>query len=318
MRRNAPLLPAAAAILLLAACQSAQDRPADPAAETQASALYFASPQDAVQRTTELLRAADWPTLARHYDLSGSGLDPASLERGDYFLREERPDAHHPGLPWQYERPFTPGMRFEAAEPTDRPGVVRVRVGVEIDQGGGPPQRGFETFLLRKTDRGYQLLPDEAGAASSAAPPRTNELGAADTALFRPRLAPSLAALPPATRASLTDLLEKLAAIQGGATNELPPPEHDPAPTVPGRDTYNPTDSELLASEVGLRIELVLETEPVAEVAAALEREWAGPMQLRYERIDIRFEDHAGAGRLYYALAPQTRLVNLPKAKTPH
>lgn len=318
MRLSAILPAVVAAVSLLAACQSTRQG-ADPTpAPAEAGALYFRSPQEAVGRATELLRQEDWATLARYYDLTDAPLDHTALASGDYFLREERPPGHHPGLPWRYAHPFTPGMHFEEAQPTARPGVLRVRVGIEIDQGGGPPQRGFETFLLRESERGYQLLPED--DASSGAPPadHTPASESADVRLLRPHLGDSVAALPPASRAALPALLAQFTALQTGAEPQLPQRAARPAPRVPGVDVYSPTDRELLLSETGRRIELVLETEPVGEVAGILEREWSGPMHLRYGRIDIRCEDHAGTGRLYYALAPEPRRIDLPKAKTPH
>ena len=56
-----------------------------------ASPLYFDSPQQAVEKTTELLKKDDWPTLARYYDLAGAKVDPASLRSGEFFLRKEKP-----------------------------------------------------------------------------------------------------------------------------------------------------------------------------------------------------------------------------------
>lgn len=123
------------------------------------SPLYFDSAQQAVEKTTELLKKEDWPTLARYYDLAGTKERPALLRSGDFFVRKEKPANHHPGLPWKYRHPFTPGYKFESVADTDAKDVVRVTVAISIDQGGGPPQRSVSTFDMRKSAKGYQILP---------------------------------------------------------------------------------------------------------------------------------------------------------------
>jgi hypothetical protein len=46
------------------------------------------------------------------------------------------------------------------AAPAGDPSIVKVVLEVEIDQGAGSPvQRGFSEFRMRKSERGYQVLP---------------------------------------------------------------------------------------------------------------------------------------------------------------
>ena len=126
-----------------------------------ATPLYFSSPRAAVERVTELLRAEDWPTLARYYDLSGTSIDRAELTSGRFFLRTERPAVTHPGLPWKYRHPFTPGFTFAQALDRAEVGVVTVVVSIAIDQGDGRTQRAESDFAMRRTDKGYQILPPD-------------------------------------------------------------------------------------------------------------------------------------------------------------
>jgi hypothetical protein len=145
-------------LTLFAGCAS---RGAEPAARPAAgSAKFFESPQQAVSRSEELLRKQDWSTLASYYDLSGSGVDRSELTSGRFFMRSDRPSGAHPGVDWRYKQPFAPGFKFDHVEPTDRPDVQQVIVSISIDQGGGMVQKGLKSFLLRKSARGYQLLPN--------------------------------------------------------------------------------------------------------------------------------------------------------------
>ena len=132
---------------------AAEPRPGD------ASPLYFESPQAAVAAITALLRKEDWPTLARYYDLSGTTLARAHLSSGRFFLRTEPPPVVHPGLPWKFRHPFTPGFTFRETLTPAEAGVLIVVVGIEIDEGAGRIQRGTQEFSLRESARGYQLLP---------------------------------------------------------------------------------------------------------------------------------------------------------------
>lgn len=122
--------------------------------------LYFPSPAEAVGIITGLLRREDWPTLARYYDLTGSSILLEALTSGRFFLNAARPPSGHPGLPWKYRHPFTPGFTFTEVRPTAVVDVVAVTVGISIDEGGGRIRRGFSEFRMRKSIAGYQVLPD--------------------------------------------------------------------------------------------------------------------------------------------------------------
>jgi hypothetical protein len=137
---------------------------------------YFESPRQAVEEITAMLVARDWPALARYYDLEGSGIDRAQLVSGEFFWRTKRPEMSHPAF-WRYKHPFSPGFHYAwsgswdeianimappgADKPEGDPSVVKVVLEVEIEQGSASPdQRGISEFRMRKSERGYQILPD--------------------------------------------------------------------------------------------------------------------------------------------------------------
>jgi len=128
--------------------------------------LYFASPQAAVEATGQLLAAKNWGTLAQYYDLGATDYTTDELGDGHFFVRPSRPAGSHPGV-WQYRQPFHPAYEYDSAKETEQEGVWEITVVVEIDQGGGPGdgegeamiQRGYDTFQMRKSDAGWQLLP---------------------------------------------------------------------------------------------------------------------------------------------------------------
>lgn len=122
-------------------------------------AHYFTSPEEAVILVNELLRKEDWTTLSRYYDLSESQIDPSELESGRFFIRTEQPEVAHPGGFWRYKHPFPPGFLFDRVRATENPDVIIVVVSIEIDQGGGLKQRGLSEFKMRRSVKGYQILP---------------------------------------------------------------------------------------------------------------------------------------------------------------
>ncbi len=139
---------------------------------------YFDSPRQAVEQITAMLEAKDWPALAHYYDLEGSGIDRAQLVSGEFFWRTERPEVSHPAGFWRYKHPFSPGFHYawsgsevgianimaapDADTPEGDPGIVKVVLEVEIEQGAGEPvQRGFSEFRMRRSERGYQILPPD-------------------------------------------------------------------------------------------------------------------------------------------------------------
>jgi hypothetical protein len=122
--------------------------------------LFFASPEAAVEIATPLLRANDWPTLARYYDLAGSPVAREELVNGTFFFSERIEGMQHPAGLSRYKHPFAPGFRFLRSEAGPLPETTKVTVQIEIDQGAGAPaQRGLSAFLLRRSPRGHQFLP---------------------------------------------------------------------------------------------------------------------------------------------------------------
>ena len=106
------------------------------------------------------MKEQKWAELADYYDLAGTNIDRGELVSGRFFVRTDPPQAAHPGGFWKYRQPFPPGFAFDHAEPSsDDSATVNVTVAINIDQGGGAVQRGVQTFQLRKSDKGYQLLP---------------------------------------------------------------------------------------------------------------------------------------------------------------
>lgn len=123
------------------------------------NAEYFTDPALAVEKITVMLREKDWPQLAKYYDLSDSPIDRSTLISGEFFYTDQRPKSAHPGGFWRYKHPFSPAFKFHSIRELEESGVIEVTVEVEIDQGGGMIQRGMQTFLMRKTSKGYKVMP---------------------------------------------------------------------------------------------------------------------------------------------------------------
>ena len=122
--------------------------------------LFFSSPEEAVEKISDLLRVEDFNTLARYYDLSGSETERADLESGNFFVRRERPEMAHPAELWRYKHPFAPGFEYCGMIPGSGDGVFVIRVCISIDQGvDSPTQEGYSSFLMIQSDRGWQVLP---------------------------------------------------------------------------------------------------------------------------------------------------------------
>ena len=126
------------------------------------SGKYFQSPESAVEQTTVMLKEKNWAALADYYDLSDSPVERSTLISGEFFYTDERPASAHPAGFWHYKHPFPPAFKFQSTRNLEEPGVIEVTVHVEIDQGGGMIQRGMQTFLMRKTENGYQIMPHKA------------------------------------------------------------------------------------------------------------------------------------------------------------
>ena len=146
-----------AAVTMLAACASESKQAgggADPATK------HFKTPEVAVNQIADMLRKEDFKTLAMYYDLSGTGIDRATLASGAFFIETERPEGAHPGGFWKYKQPFAPGFGYAGHRKTKTEGVYLVDVSIRIDQGEGqPPQIGYDEFPLRETAKGWAVLP---------------------------------------------------------------------------------------------------------------------------------------------------------------
>lgn len=123
---------------------------------------YFKSPELAVEQITVMLKEKNWAELADYYDLSDSPVKRSTLVSGEFYYTDERPASTHPAGFWHYKHPFAPGFKFLSTRNLEEPGVIEVTVQVEIDQGGGMIQRGMQAFLMRKTGKGYQVMPHKA------------------------------------------------------------------------------------------------------------------------------------------------------------
>ena len=120
--------------------------------------LYFESPEKAVKIITRLLQNSDWLTLAKYYDLSEAEIEFEQLSSGEFFINKEKPEVAHPGGFWKFKSPFSPGFKYFSHE-SHGIDSLKVNLQIEIDQGDGMVQRGYDSFFLKKSDKGYQLLP---------------------------------------------------------------------------------------------------------------------------------------------------------------
>ena len=126
---------------------------------------YFSDPKSAVDEIARLMRAKSWTELARYYDLSGTEIFIEELNSGRFFVRDKLPAVGHPAGFGRYKQPFAPSFSYSSHEVIDE-NRVEVTVEISIDQGGGMIQRGLDSFRMRKSDKGYQVLPDAIGRPS--------------------------------------------------------------------------------------------------------------------------------------------------------
>lgn len=125
------------------------------------NADFFSSPEEAIPIISELLKKNNFKTLADYYYLSGTEIDRSVLESGDFFIQNKHPEFSHPGGFWRYKHPFAPGYEYSGTRSTSRKEVYIIEVSISIDQGEGTPaQRGFSLFYMKKSDNGWQILPD--------------------------------------------------------------------------------------------------------------------------------------------------------------
>jgi len=127
------------------------------------NSMYFTDPSSAVEQITVMLKKKDWAELSRYYDLTDSSIDQSKLKSGEFFYTDEKPPNAHPAGFWRYKHPFPPTFKYHSSRDLEESNVIKVTVQVEIDQGGGMVQRGFHTFLMRKSIKGYQVLPHKEG-----------------------------------------------------------------------------------------------------------------------------------------------------------
>jgi len=133
-----------------------------------------------------------------------------------------------------------------------------------------------------------------------------------DTALdFRSSLARDFEALPPAEAASLPELLHLLEAQQQKARKS-------PGTFVDGNvilgappREFQPSDEELVESELGDRVARAAAAAPAAEVEAILKRANITLRSISYRAITIEHVDVMGSGRFFYASEPVQREVTL-------
>jgi len=188
--------------------------------------LHFASPQEAVPALAGMLAAENWSRLARCYFLDGSGIERSELASGRYFRRSAEAMSHASGVD-RWRHPFAPGYRYLSHAVDGEEALVRV--GIEIDQGGGMVQRGLREFRMRRSERGWQVLPDRADSLVrrwTAAALRAHVTRARAT-LDRPKAEAessrleTLLAAEPRARSALADRLAEIERMRGETATEL-------------------------------------------------------------------------------------------------
>ena len=112
----------------------------------EAAVRYFASPQEAVETSSWLVRNEDWKQLASYYDLTGSNITREQLESGSLFTGSTT-------------QPFPPLLRFDHVEDTATKNVKKVVVVLPGEPTDQTTPRSDE-FYLRKSKLGYRLLPE--------------------------------------------------------------------------------------------------------------------------------------------------------------
>ena len=121
-------------------------------------AKYFQNPAEAVKVISDLLLKKSWEELASYYDLSGSIIGPDELISGQFFIANQPPEVSHPGGFWRYKHPFAPGFSYDNHQNEDK-NTVNVNLSIEIYEGFGMVQRGFDSFKMTQSPKGFQILP---------------------------------------------------------------------------------------------------------------------------------------------------------------
>ena len=121
---------------------------------------YFATPERAVRKITDLLDKEDWSELTQHYDHENSGIKLDRFLSGDFFMEKAASSVGHASGIDPYRHPFAPGFRFQQTAKTTFEDVFEVTVVLEIEQGdGAPSQRTLRHFYLKRYPEGYRVLP---------------------------------------------------------------------------------------------------------------------------------------------------------------
>ncbi len=145
------------AVVLL--CSAAVFHPNQCSAASDVRSKCFGSAEQAVRRIKVMLRQKNWEQLARYYDLRGSDVLRSELASGSYFYDKQPANVDAAGF-LRWLQPFDPRFQFDRVENTNQKDVIRVVVTISIDEGFGAIRRGFQSFRMRKTSRGYQLVLD--------------------------------------------------------------------------------------------------------------------------------------------------------------
>lgn len=148
-------LPLVAVLLYIAAgCQTARIGPV-----VRRDACYFKSAEEAVAVINRLLKNEDWATLGCYYDLTGTSIDRSMVQSRAFYIRDDRPSVAHPAGFWKYKQPFPLGFTYKGRRPTADTSIIQVDVNIDVAEGGGMVQRAFDSFQLRASKGGFQLLP---------------------------------------------------------------------------------------------------------------------------------------------------------------
>ena len=135
-----------------------------------------------------------------------------------------------------------------------------------------------------------------------------------DTVLdYRPMTSADFSQLPDSRLANLPRLIALLEAQKKAAAR-------DPGEWAPGNiplggnpKEYRPSDNELLAAEIGIRIGQVVEKADATELAATLARAGVSAPSVTFNAFEFRHVDVMGSGRFFYASGPKEVTVKLKK-----
>lgn len=127
----------------------------------------------------------------------------------------------------------------------------------------------------------------------------------------RASLQQSLAALAPATLDSLPELVKALEELNRSAVEHPGRRRKGNMPLGAEPVEYVPSDEELMASEVGRRIEAVVNAAGPEQVERRLEEAGIDLSWIEYRPIAFYHVDVMGTGRFTYAKEPQVTRIRL-------